>query len=214
MLPPLVEPADLDDRFPPDPVQAEPLGPTRTERISELAALALAAMTSRRPPQLPWVAINESTDPDGTTVYVGELQGYGPITADYAEDLLATGAARPPDQPSGRTPTPTQARTHDPPGWLDREVRARDGTCRFPACRQPAHRVDLDHVIPFPRGLTVRGNLGGLCRRHHRVKGSGCWTVHQHDDAVYEWTSTITGRSYTTYPRGTTGEWRGTTSHQ
>ncbi|MDQ3114684.1 MAG: 13E12 repeat family protein, partial [Actinomycetota bacterium] len=45
--PALVEPADL-----------EPPGPTRSERISELAALALAAMTSRRPPRLPWVAIN------------------------------------------------------------------------------------------------------------------------------------------------------------
>ena len=147
-------------------------------------------------------------------MHVGELQGYGPITAEYATHLLATGAARAPDQPSGREPTPAQARTHDPPEWLDQEVRASDGTCRFPGCRQPAHRIDLDHTIPFPRGLTVRTNLGGLCRRHHRIKGTGCWTVEQHDDGIYKWTSTITGRRYTTYPRGTTGDWRGTTNHQ
>lgn len=29
---------------------------------------------------------------------------------------------------------------------------------------------------------------------------------------LIEWTSTISGRTYTTYPRGTTGAWRGTTT--
>jgi len=47
----------------------------------------------------------------------------------------------------------------------------------------------------------VRENLGGLCRRHHRVKHSGAWTVHQHDDGIYERISTVTGRRSTTYPR-------------
>lgn len=144
---------------------------------------------------------------------VGELQGYGPISAEYARHLLRSGVARPPDQRSGREPTPAQARTHDPPAWLDREVRARDGTCRSPGCRQPAHRVDLDHTEAHPQGLSVRENLGGLCRRHHRVKHSGAWTVRQHGDGIYEWTSKITGRRYTTYPRGTTGAWQGTTTH-
>jgi len=212
------EPPD-PEAAPPDPSQSL-VNPgwrdrqlSRLERVSALAALALSAMTTRRPPARPWVAINQTTNQNGTVCFVGELQGYGPITATYAESLLTTGAAVAPPERSGREPTPAQARTHDPPVWLDREVRARDGTCRFPGCKQPAHRSDLDHVIPFPRGLTLRANLGGLCRRHHRVKGSGCWSVKQHDDGIYTWTSTATGRSYTTYPRGTTGDWRGATSH-
>ena len=208
------EPDDLDDRLPPDPTESEPLGPTRSERISELAALALSAMTTRRPPRLPWVTINQATGADGEPVLVGELQGYGPITNEYAQHLLATGAARTPDLPTGREPTPAQANRHDPPDWLAHEIRTRDGTCRYPGCRQPAHRTDLDHVIPHPRGLTVRANLGGLCRRHHRIKGTGWWRVTQHDDATYTWHSTITGATYTTHPRGTTGEWRGTTTHR
>ena len=60
----------------------------------------------------------------------------------------------------------------------------------------------------------MRTNLGGLCRRHHRIKGTAWWHVAQHDDGTYEWTSKITGRRYTTHPRGTTGDWRGTTSHR
>ena len=203
--PALVEPADL-----------EPPGPTRSERISELAALALAAMTSRRPPRLPWVAINQTTGPDGTTVPVGELAGYGPVTSHYAQHLLAAGAAVvPPPTPSGRVPTAAQARTHDPPAWLDREVRDRDGTCRFPGCARAAHRVDLDHTVEFPRGPTVRENLSGVCRRHHRIKTDGAWQLEQTTDGTgtMTWTSRVTGRRYTTHPRGTTGEWQGTTSN-
>jgi hypothetical protein len=146
-------------------------------------------------------------------VEVGELQGYGPVTADYARHLLSTGAARAPDPPSGREPTEAQTKTHDPPEWLANEVKARDGTCRFPGCTRPVHTGDLDHTISHAKGgQTVRTNLGGLCRRHHRIKESGCWRVTQHDDGTYEWTSKITGRTYTTYPRGHTGEWRGASS--
>jgi len=214
--PVLVEPADLDQRFPPEPVDLEPPGPTRSERISELAALALAAMTSRRPPRLPWVAINQTTGPDGSTVPVGELAGYGPITSHYAQHLLAAGAAVvPPPTPSGRVPTAAQARTHDPPAWLDREVRDRDGTCRFPGCARAAHRVDLDHTVEFPRGRTVRENLGAVCRRHHRIKTHRAWQLEQTTDGTgtMTWASSLTGRRYTTHPRGTTGDWQGATSN-
>ena len=32
---------------------------------------------------------------------------------------------------------------------------------------------------------------------HHRIKTTGCWKVTQHSDGTYEWTSKITGRTYT-----------------
>ena len=214
--------ADLADEFAPDPADPDDPGPVeptdpdmippdygrgvvnqvwrdhqlgRLDTISELAALALSAMTTRRPPKLPWVTINTTTGLDGTIVQVGELQGYGPVTADYANHLLHTGAAIAPPAPSGREPTPAQTRTHDPPEWLDHEVKARDGTCRYPGCRQPAHRVDLDHTIPFPRGLTVPHEPGRAVptpppdQRHRLLDRAP--TRH----GIYTWTSTITGRS-------------------
>lgn len=186
-------------------------GEARVARISELAVLASSAMTCRRPQRPRWVTINQVRC-DGTAVAVGELDGYGPLTHQAAPHLLYSGACRPPDPPSGRTPTPAQAATHDPPGWLDRDIRARDGTCRFPGCRQSARRGDVDHTIAFPAGATVRANLGVLCRRHHRIKHAGTWTVHQDERSRYTWTSTVTGRTYTTHPRGTTGTWQGATT--
>ena len=184
----------------------------RRTRISELAVLSLSAMTCRHPQQLRWVAINTVIRPGGATVRIGELEGYGPITSHAADHLVAAGAAQPPSPPSGREPTPTQAERHDPPGWLDTETRARDGTCRFPGCRVSAFRADVDHTIPHPRGKTVRDNIGALCRGHHRLKQAGTWRVSQDTAGSYTWTSTITGRRYTTYPRGTTGNWTGATT--
>ena len=181
----------------------------RTARINELASLALSAMTTRQIGRARWVTINPFLRPDGTTVSVGELEGYGPITADEAAHLLASGVARSPDPPSGREPTAAQAARHDPPDWLDRETRLRDGTCRYPGCRVSAQRGDLDHTVPHPRGKTVRDNLGGLCRRHHLVKHSGTWRVSQDSASRYTWTSMITGRTSTTNPRGTNGDWTG-----
>jgi hypothetical protein len=100
--------------------------------------------------------------------------------------------------PAG-TITDAGRRSYRPPAALADLIRGRDHTCRFPGCRQPAHRCDLDHVIPHPTGPTTPDNLITLCRHHHRLKHTTTWTVHQHPTADLTWTSP-TGRTYTTHP--------------
>jgi len=128
----------------------------------------------------------------------GELTGYGPIPASLARELAAdgtwrrlltdpaTGALR----DYGRT-------TYRPPAALAGHLRVRDGTCRFPGCRYPARRCDLDHTVSFPDGPTNQDNLGALCRHHHRLKHETTWTVQQGEEARFSWTSP-TGRRYAT----------------
>ncbi|MDQ2877383.1 MAG: hypothetical protein M3Y33_22280, partial [Actinomycetota bacterium] len=56
--------------------------------------------------------------------------------------------------------------SYRPPPRLRDYVVARDLTCRFPFCGQPAWRGDLDHTQPWDSGgLTCSCNLGGqrLC---------------------------------------------------
>jgi len=65
------------------------------------------------------------------------------------------------------------ATTSQPGRHLARTVRKRDLHCRFPGCATAARFCDLDHVIPFPIGLSVLRNLACLCRRHHRLKTHG-----------------------------------------
>ncbi len=93
-------------------------------------------------------------------------------------------------------------RSRFPNAALARHVRARDRTCRAPGCRRPASRADLDHTIPYEHGgLTVPGNLGALCRFHHRARHKGRWVLCQIRPGVFVWLSPL-GRRYTTRPEG------------
>jgi hypothetical protein len=79
-------------------------------------------------------------------------------------------------------------------------VVARDQTCRFPRCRQPAWRGDLDHTVPYGEGgRTCACNLGALCRTHHRLKQRRHWHLEQLTPGVLTWT-TPAGRRYTATP--------------
>ncbi len=88
-----------------------------------------------------------------------------------------------------------------PSAKLQRFVRGRDLTCRFPGCSAPAEFCDIDHVIPYPIGPTHPSNLACLCRKHHHLKTfwAGDWELKLLSDGAAVWTSP-TGRTYKTYP--------------
>ncbi len=88
-----------------------------------------------------------------------------------------------------------------PSAGLDRAVRARDVTCRFPGCRRSADSAgtDLDHTVPWPQGPTAATNLAVLCRRHHRLKHTPGWNAALHPTGIMTWT-TPTGRKFHTQP--------------
>lgn len=79
-------------------------------------------------------------------------------------------------------------------------IIARDVTCRFPTCRQPAWRCDLDHTKPYDKGgRTCSCNLGGLCRFHHQLKQHHLWRLTQAAAGIFTW-RTPAGRSYSVGP--------------
>lgn len=76
-------------------------------------------------------------------------------------------------------------------------VLERDQTCRFPGCRMPAARCDLDHQIPYGNGgSTCPCNLRPLCRAHHLAKTFAGWTPSAASDGSLVWTSPL-GLHYT-----------------
>jgi len=116
----------------------------------------------------------------------GELERYGPVTADTARMLAAGEDAvwrRLLTAPESGLVVKTDPHTYRPTAEVRRHVSARDGHCSFPGCAMPAARTDLDHVVAFDHrrpergGLTVPENLQALCRRHHGLKTRGDWTV-------------------------------------
>ena len=105
------------------------------------------------------------------------VPGLGPIPAEVARELAAEGRWRALVSDASGAITAVGSHTYTPGAAVARLVRAREPHCRFPGCRQPAVRCDLDHTVPWPRGATTPQNLGPLCRRHHRLKTDGGWAL-------------------------------------
>lgn len=82
---------------------------------------------------------------------------------------------------------PRPSSGYRPADRLRRYVEARDRVCRFPGCRRPAYRADLDHRDEWPRGATSAENLQALCRRHHRAKTRRVFTVVSLPDGGTRW---------------------------
>lgn len=119
----------------------------------------------------------------------GELDGFGPLDAEYVRHLAYGESAtwrRLLTEPFSGALLDVGTTTYRPPTSLDRFVRLRDQLCRWPGCQVPAARWDLDHTVPYPTGGTEADNLVSLCRRHHRLKtltgfttkqARGSWTL-------------------------------------
>lgn len=133
----------------------------------------------------------------------GYLEGYGVIDAEQVRELAATASLRLADPQT----TAAAALRYQPSAALERAIRCRDLTCRFPGCSRPATHCDVDHTIPFDHdnpavgGATVASNLKCLCRQHHRLKTFGGWQDRQLADGTVIWTSP-TGQRYRTAPAG------------
>jgi hypothetical protein len=139
------------------------------------------------------VAAGVSDDP-------ADLVGRGPVDADTARRLVG--------QPSGFDRVLTHPVTgavlavdrYQTTAAIDRHLRARDQQCRFPGCRMPTTRCDIDHTRDHALGgETAVRNLAHLCKRHHTLKHATPWRVVQLPGGVLEWTSPL-GHTYTDEP--------------
>jgi len=207
---------------------AKDVCPADPRTLDQRRADALAALTEGRrlgcacgSPDCPTRAGDEQgmPDPGGARVVInvvasdqtvyhdgdrpGYLAGHGVIDAEQVRQLAEAASVL----TANPVTSPVEALRYQPPAALERAVRCRDLTCRFPGCSRPAIACDLDHTIPFNHrdpasgGLTVFDNLKCLCRQHHRLKTFGGWRDKQLADGTVVWVSPA-GRTYRTFPAG------------
>ena len=121
----------------------------------------------------------------------------GVLSPALVAELIRGGAkVRPVRHPADAPPEPG----YRPSAELERFIRCRDMTCRFPGCDRPAEFADIDHTVPYPLGPTHASNLKCLCRKHHLLKTFWTgWCDEQLPDGTIVWTSP-TGQTYTTSP--------------
>jgi hypothetical protein len=131
------------------------------------------------------------------------LAGYGPIDPETARCLAADAPGWDRVMTHPVTGATLAVDRYRPSADLLRALRVRDEHCRFPGCRQPAHRCDVDHTHDAALGgETQIDNLAHLCRRHHTLKHATHWQVRQLGGGTLEWTSP-TGLVYIDVPSPT-----------
>ncbi|GAB2552994.1 HNH endonuclease signature motif containing protein [Leucobacter ruminantium] len=133
---------------------------------------------------------------------VCELSGYGPIDSGTARGIAAAASAWSRAGVDASTGVVIGVDRYRPSEQLRRLLGARDRRCRFPGCRVPAGRCDLDHTVDAARGgPTSSENLAHLCRGHHTLKHHSEWRVEQEPAGVMRWTSPA-GREHVDRPPG------------
>lgn len=138
--------------------------------------------------------------PQASDAPVAELVGAGPIALDSARAIAETTEVWERVAVDAESGAVLAVDRYRPSEEMKRQLGARDQHCRFPGCRVPISRCDLDHTIDAALGgPTSTSNLAHLCRGHHVLKHHSDWTVRHRDDGDLHWTSP-TGRLYIDRP--------------
>lgn len=172
----------------------------RADALAEIASWVLTKNGSAVRPHRRPITINVTVDLPtllGLAENPGQLSGYGAIPASLARSLASDSTWRRfITEPTTGALLDFGRESYEPPQPLVDYLLARDRTCRFPGCRAPAYLSDLDHAQSWDTGgITSAGNLGALCRRHHRLKTHGGWKLESAPDGSCLWTSPH-GKSY------------------
>jgi Domain of unknown function (DUF222) len=154
-------------------------------------------------PSTPGTPLSEALAPDpdplgdGIKRPAGRIVSGGAVPTPLLAELIRGGAKVTPVWHPGVAPAESGYR---PSAAVERFIRCRDLTCRFPGCDRPAEFCDVDHTVPWPFGLTHPTNLKCLCRKHHLLKTFWtAWHDEQRPDGTIIWTAP-SGQTYTTRP--------------
>jgi Domain of unknown function (DUF222) len=122
-----------------------------------------------------------------------EPVGPGPLGAVLAAALRAGGeafSARRSQTTAGGCRHEEASPGYRVPDRMRALVEARNQTCGFPTCRQPAWRCEQDHTIAHRLGgRTCPCNLSPECSRHHHLKHLSSWRLDQPRPGVLAWTT-------------------------
>ncbi|UKA73812.1 HNH endonuclease signature motif containing protein [Arthrobacter sp. FW306-07-I] len=116
----------------------------------------------------------------GLTEEPAMLDGFGPIPASMARNLVANGADsfhRVLVDPRDGAPLEIGRTSYRLTKAMRNWLRMRDGKCPFPGCSNHSLDNEADHLLAWHHGGTTGiANLGQPCPRHHRLKHASGWT--------------------------------------
>jgi hypothetical protein len=166
----------------------------RADALTYIASQALSSLADEVQPHRRPITISVAIDLPtlmGLAENPGQLAGYGAIPASVARRLAADGNwQRFISDPRTGNLLDFGREKYTPPQELIDYLLARDRVCRFPGCRRTGQSSDIDHAQSWETGgETNPANLGLLCRRHHRMKTHGGWSLESNPDGSCLWKS-------------------------
>jgi hypothetical protein len=140
----------------------------------------------------------------GATVEPAMLDGYGPIPASMARDLVANGAEsfyRVLVDPRDGAPLEIGRTSYRLTRAMKHALHLRDGKCTFPGCTNQSLDNDTDHLTAWHHGGTTGiSNLAQLCPKHHELKHNSGWTPTAAARSQSPGWPSPTGRNYKAEP--------------
>lgn len=141
--------------------------------------------------------------PGHTSLAPAELVGSELVDTATAKELAASAKEWELIRHHPETGAVISVERYRPSAEIRRFLAARDVHCRFPGCRVPVDRCDIDHTVAAADGgETSTRNLAHLCRAHHTLKHHGDWGVTQTADGTLTWVSPLS-KTYTERPPST-----------
>jgi hypothetical protein len=140
------------------------------------------------------------TDPDRASVVVhaqletlldaeaiGTTADGAVVPAPAVQRLLCNGTVRTLIEDAGGSVVGATKAARDPSHGMMRQLRYRDGTCRFPNCHLRRF-TQAHHVEWWSRGgRTELRNLILVCTFHHKLVHERGWGVKRRDDGAVHW---------------------------
>jgi hypothetical protein len=171
----------LAQAAPPDPVTGvyDDFESRCADALAELASTSLGAEADADTASI--VVHTEPSVLGGESGWA-EVEDGPPITAETARRLACDSRWQlVAEDPAGQA-LGLGRRTRQVPRWLSRQLRRRDGGCRFPGCAR-TRWLHAHHVWHWGQGgPTDPPNLVMLCGHHHRLLHEGGWHVEGHPD--------------------------------
>ncbi len=173
-------------RVPPDEVYgtAKHTEQRYADALVEMASIAAAAEPDHdRATTVIHVAAEDLATGEGSA----ELEA-GPATSlEVARRMMCDGRSETVAENRDGLPIGVGRATRRIPGWLARQLRHRDGGCRFPHCGR-TRWVHAHHLVHWvDGGPTDLDNLALLCGYHHRLVHEHGWRISGDPNHELDW---------------------------
>lgn len=171
------------------PVMPDEEGPAGTEarRADALVALCSTGSRPHDEPDRATVVVHARIDGIDGELEECEIEDGSAIDADAVRRLACNARRQTIVEDESGLPVRLGRVTRDPPAWMVRHLKYRDGECRFPGCGSKRF-TQAHHIVWWEQGgRTDLENLVLVCTFHHRLVHEYGWLVRRDADGTVSW---------------------------